>query len=70
MRLFYCTADDNVPDGKPVRAEIRMRTLSTGEENVLVAYADAKRAMERDTYRVVQENFCIVREFTERRCSG
>jgi Tol biopolymer transport system component len=42
--LFYSTFDDKVPDGKPVRAEIRMRTLATGEEKVLATYANANIA--------------------------
>lgn len=43
-RLFYSTADDNVPDGNPVPAEIRMVDLKTAQERIVVRYADSKGA--------------------------
>ena len=41
-RVFYSTADDNVGDGKPVPAELRVVNLKTGDNNVLLSFADAK----------------------------
>jgi Tol biopolymer transport system component len=41
-RVFYTTADETTPDGKPVPVELRVVNVETGEDKLLASLADSK----------------------------